>query len=296
MPIILDNRTDRVCSLDEVLDYFSSIDVRNRERLLEGAETLTALANNRTFLAEVIVADLKKAKVQESNTYSSQVFWLGERKNFFMRANFWPARQDPAVKVNGGKTYFYGVPHDHNFDFMTVGYYGPGYGSDFYEYRYEDVAGYAGEKVDLKYVGRHYLPVGRVMLYRCSVDVHDQVPPESFSISVNVMIRQPDGTPPPNQYGFEIRDGMGMITRIVNRASLPLLCEAAGWIGDDECRELLDSISRTHLTPRGRYAAFNALAQLERSDAASVWERAAADPAKLVNLPARMRLRHMEMR
>ena len=40
-------------------------------------------------------------------------------------------------KASGISPFFYHVPHDHNFSFLTVGYLGPGYWSEYYEYDYE---------------------------------------------------------------------------------------------------------------------------------------------------------------
>ena len=53
-------------------------------------------------------------------------------------------------KASGTSPFFYHVPHDHNFSFLTVGYLGPGYWSEYYEYDYGEVVGMPGEKVDLQ--------------------------------------------------------------------------------------------------------------------------------------------------
>jgi hypothetical protein len=293
VPIIQDVSTDQIVSLEETLDYFSSIDIADREALLGGASTLRALANNRTFLAQLIVDELKNLDtLQQTNMYSAQVFTLGKGRNFFMRANFWPALNDSVVQVSGLRQFFYDTPHDHNFDFLTVGYHGPGYLSDFYEYDHDSVAGYIGEKVALRYVGREALPRGRIMLYRASVDIHNQLPPESFSISVNVMSDIASQVTTVNQYMLELPSGI--ITELGNRTSLPLICEAAAEIGDEECMDVLDQLRRTHPYPRGRFSAHHALARLRKQDAHRIWSEAAADPAKYVHVQARIRLAQME--
>ncbi len=104
-----------------------------------------------------------------------------------MRANIWLAKNDPLLRVSGEKSFFYHVPHDHNFNFLTVGYWGPGYGSDYYEYDYSQVVGYPGEPVELKFIERANLEEGKLMLYRAYRDVHDQLPAESLSVSLNIM-------------------------------------------------------------------------------------------------------------
>lgn len=289
MPVIMDIESAESASLEQVMDYFSAIDISDRHALLAGAPKLRALGNNRTFLVELITAELKHAEaIQGQNQYSSQVFFLGKGDEFFMRANFWPAARDPIVQSSGPRTFFYGIPHDHNFDFLTVGYYGPGYLSDFYEYDFDQVVGYPGEKIGLRFTGRQALPEGRLMLYRSSVDIHEQLPPESFSISLNVVADQANVIPTVNQYYIDIRSST--VTGLANRTSLPLLCEVAAHIGDDECRNVLEHLSTHHPYARGRFAAFQALAELCPGELERLWSRAASDSHRQVHVQARMRL------
>ena len=94
-----------------------------------GASQLKKLANDRDFLADMMIAELKQrcdGQVRD-NQYSAQVVMLHGRSNkFIIRANFWPALKDSVVRHSGTDPFFYGVPHDHNFSFLTVGYLGPG--------------------------------------------------------------------------------------------------------------------------------------------------------------------------
>src|SRR3546814_33924 len=83
------------------------------------------------------------------------------------------------VRDSGTDPFFYGKAHDHNFSFLTVGYMGPGYWSEYYEYDYANVAGYVGEKVNLRYIEKSKLDEGKVMLYRIHRDVHLQLPARS---------------------------------------------------------------------------------------------------------------------
>ena len=289
MPVTLEIETNATCSVDEVMAYFSSIDVADRAALLAGAPKLRALANDRTFLAERIAEELKDAaNLQVQNQYSSQVFFLGRGRDCFMRANFWPAAHDTIVQSSGPRAFFYGVPHDHNFDFLTVGYYGPGYYSDFYEYDFDQVVGYAGERVALRFIGREALPAGRLMLYRASLDIHEQLPPYSFSISLNLVTDQATLIPTINQYYLDTRSQT--LTGLANRTSLPLLCEIAAHLGDDECRTVLADLACRHAYPRGRFAAYEAWAALCPAEAERIWRRAAADPHRHVHGQARLRL------
>lgn len=289
MPTIIDSTSDKVATLADIFEYFSGIDVSDRDAILEGAPVLRALANNRTFLVERIVHELKDvAALQQTNQYSSQVFSLGRGRNFFMRANFWPAARDTVLQTSGPRSFFYGVPHDHNFDFLTVGYMGPGYWSDFYEYDHDQVAGYPGEIVPLRFTGREALPMGRMMLYHASVDVHSQMPADSFSISLNVIVDFPEKISTINQYFFDLESYR--IESFANRTSLPLICEVAGEIGNEDCVDVLEYLSANHPHTRGRIAAYDALVRLCPANTSTIWERAANDRDWRMKLQARRRL------
>ena len=56
-----------------------------------------------------------------------------------------------------------GSPHDHNFEFLTIGYHGPGYRSDHYEVDPQTIVGVVGEKVVLTPKGSSTLAPGQVM-------------------------------------------------------------------------------------------------------------------------------------
>ena len=168
---------------------------------------LKRLANNRDFLADIAVAELKDRCTRQSleNRYSSQVIMLHRAsEKYFIRANFWPSERDSVFKASGTSPFFYHVPHDHNFSFLTVGYLGPGYWSDYYEYDFEAVTGLPGEKVDLRFIERSRLDPGKVMLYRAHRDVHNQLPADDMSVSINIMHASP-GLPFLNQYRFDVK-------------------------------------------------------------------------------------------
>ena len=113
--------------------------------LQHAASLLTGLAANRGFLGELLVDLLAGADNQASGYGPQAIMLAGPRNGYFLRANIWPARGDPAFEASGAGSFVYGLPHDHNFDFLTVGYFGPGYVSDYWEYDYGCVSGEVGE-------------------------------------------------------------------------------------------------------------------------------------------------------
>ena len=224
---------------------------------------LRKLANNRTFLAELMIAELKQrcAGQVRDNQYSAQVIMLhGGSKKFILRANFWPALKDSVIRHSGTDPFFYGVPHDHNFSFLTVGYFGPGYWSEYYEYDYGEVVGYPGEEVDLRFVEKARLEPGKVMLYRAHRDVHLQLPADEMSVSINI-VEASHSSAFRDQYRFDVASRR--IDGIITRMSLePMLALCAHYGGEDGV-DLIAEFAAGHPSDRIRWCALRARAGAE---------------------------------
>ncbi|MFP7722615.1 transposase [Lysobacter sp. A3-1-A15] len=260
MPIVIDTEETRVLQLEELIERLDrGLDTRCHDSMLEAAGDLKALSNNRTFLADVVARELKDlATMQRGNTYTPQVVMLhlDPCKNYFLRANIWPSANDAVMQASGPDPFFYHKPHDHNFNFLTVGYHGPGYWSDYYEYDYDKVAGYPGESMGLRFVERSALNRGKVMLYRAFVDVHDQLPADELSISLNIM----ENTLRPvvtDQYAADT--ATGVVKKMVNRNNMVCVLSVAAAIGDENTVDIIDHIAHKHVNPRVRFAALKSL-------------------------------------
>ena len=173
------------------------------------------------------------------------------------------------------------MPHDHNFDFMTVGYHGSGYRTEIYEYDYDRVCGYPGEKIDLRFLENTRLGRGKVMFYRKSKDVHIQHPPESLSISLNLMLRCPNQHTR-QQYEFDIEQ-----SRIKNFLSGDIslrvsIIEMAAELGGVASLEILDEISRKHACERSRKAAFTGLLRSPHYDGQIAFRNLKSDASPIV--------------
>jgi hypothetical protein len=237
-----------------------SFDPNDEESFAAAAPLLKRLANNREFLAEIALAELKDRCTRQSleNRYSSQVIMLHRAsEKFFIRANFWPSPRDSVFKASGTSPFFYHVPHDHNFSFLTVGYLGPGYWSEYYEYGYETVVGLPGEKVDLRFVEKARLEPGKVMLYRAHKDVHNQLPADDMSVSINIM-EASHRLPFLSQYRFDVKncEVAGILTRSSSEALLALAANHGG----GNARDLVESFAADHPCDRIRFAALRELA------------------------------------
>lgn len=275
--------------IEELVDALDAdpFDPRDLDDVASRGALLARLGRNRTFLAELAIAELKDrcAGQAAGNSYGPQVFMLRPPNgHYVLRANFWPAATDPVVRASGLAPFSYDMPHDHNFSFLTVGYLGPGYWSDYYEYDGDAVVGLPDEPVDLRFVERSQLTEGRLLLYRAHYDVHAQAPPDSFSVSLNILVVD-TAQQWRSQYWFDL--DRGTIANAMTTAPGEVLTMLAGQLGGGNGRDLADQLSRHHPSPRMRATAFAALAA---GGDENVWERAAADPAPLVAIPARARL------
>ena len=246
--IDLDHITQSICH-EECYELLiqSKFNPRDHDSFISVAPLLKKLSNNTDFLAEIMLEDLKSNCQQQSkiNHYSPQVIMLNppcKDLDFFLRANLWPSNDNNLLKTSGAKSLFYDVPHDHNFNFLTVGYFGPGYISDYYEYDYSNVLGYPGEEVEMKFIERKRLEKGKLMLYRAHKDVHNQIQAESLSVTLNIM-QSTWFTHLKPQYIFDEKCQKIKSTTITNDSSVePLLHLVAEHGGDNGQDFLIEKI------------------------------------------------------
>ena len=262
MPRIISCPDDNAIELGDLIEALNDprFDPRDEESFVAFGPLLKQLANNRAFLADIALAELKDrcGRQSASNRYSSQVIMLHRAsEKYFIRANFWPSPRDSVFKASGNSPFFYDIPHDHNFSFLTVGYLGPGYWSDYYEYEYGDVVGIPGEKVDLRFIEKARLEPGKVMLYRAHKDVHNQLPADELSISLNIMESSPS-LPFLCQYRFDVETCTiaGILTKTATEALLAIAANHGGENG----RDLVESVAARHPCDRIQFSALRALA------------------------------------
>lgn len=273
-----------VGDLVEMLET-GGFDPDDEESMAAFGPELAKLSNNRRFLGDLLIEELKQhcSTQNARNPYSPQVMLLhGTSKKFLLRANFWPAEEDSVMVNSGRDPFFYGLAHDHNFSFLTVGYLGSGYWSEHYEHDYGTALGVPGEKVDLRFVERARLSVGKVLLYRKHLDVHSQLPPDDLSVSLNILALSATSEFR-DQYSFDI--GRSEIARVINASALETMVRLAGRFGGDKGTELIESFARSHPSERIRFAAWRAraFATPDIDLQLDLFERAAAETSGMVS-------------
>jgi len=291
MPRLIDPGDGDAIGLDELVEALDAtpFDARDEEEFAALGPLLARLGRNRDFLAELAIDELKtRCEGQAAgNGYGAQVFLLRPPNGrYVLRANFWPAQDDPLVRASGPAAFFYGMPHDHNFPFLTYGYAGPGYWSGYYEYDVEALTGLADEPAGLRFVERSRLEPGRLMLYRMRRDVHAQLPPDSLSVSLNILGADP-AQPWLDQYRFDT--DAGTIAAALTSTAAEALVTLAVHFGGNGI-DLAHHLLATHPCDRMRTTALAALASAMPESAGTILEAAAESPRAYVAGTARAKL------
>lgn len=170
---------DFISYIDETLDFDNEISIEKCKK------ALARLYNNREFLIEYLIDSISHglSRFESHNRYNPPSIILAERDKYILRANIWR----PVSSFNLGDVNVYGIGHDHNFNFLTLNYWGPGYFSEMYEYDYSRVTGIPNEKCKLIENGLMNLSEGDIYFYRKNRDIHRQLPPKAATITINIM-------------------------------------------------------------------------------------------------------------
>ncbi|MFN2100180.1 transposase [Altererythrobacter sp. MF3-039] len=279
MPRLITCGDTGVASLQEAIEQLDTqlFDPRDDASLANAAVALRRLANNREFLGNLMIEQLASGRSEPKESgvgYGPQSMVLsGVGNGYFLRANIWPSERDAILAASGSQSFVYGVPHDHNFSFLTVGYFGPGYRSRYYEYDYASVVGNIGEKPELRFIEESALHEGKMQLYRAHLDIHDQIPPESLSVSINVM-QADEVSGWFDQYSFDL--DTGEITGLINPNATESFLRIAVGLGGQEAFDLAERFGRTHPSERIRLACFEARSGMLETAAArdALWTAA----------------------
>ena len=294
MPRIIELIDLQAATLEEAAAGITAqgFDPYDEGSLMGAALWLRRLGNNQTFLGDLLIEQLAQRHREEpsGNAYSPQVVMLvPPGGSFFIRANIWPSADDHMVRASGDAAFAIGLPHDHNFSFLTHGYFGPGYWSDYYEYDFIEVTGYRGEPVpSLRFIERSRLEPGKLMLYRAHRDVHAQLPADSLSVSLNVM-HTAGAQGWLDQYKFDL-DRREIAAQLSPAPSAAFLKVAVG-LGGEEALDLAHRFALRHPSDTMRLAAWEALAGREAEPAArdALWREAEGAGSRLVAMEAKAR-------
>ncbi|WP_267397246.1 MULTISPECIES: hypothetical protein [unclassified Sphingomonas] len=282
MVSIQDAVVNDALTLAEFIEHVETkVDVDDYDSVVENAWALRALANDRDFVLRGYHEELKRHwQAEAANVQSSQTTRLGAGKGFYVRSNVWLPIAEGAHAAFERQLYSYDLAHDHNFDFVTVGYFGSGYDTDLYSYDYDAVDGFVGEHVDLEDHGTHKLHPGRVMVYRGGRDIHVQRTPPDVSVSLNLLCtsRRMHKT---QQYLFDVTN-----RTIVNGAGdlcsmRMFVLEILRHVNDQNTIDVLSNFAEKHPSDRSRAYALNVLRDLDADEADRLSCRLPTDVVRL---------------
>ncbi len=279
---IQDDQVEKIFTLPEFVEHVEShVDVEDYDSIVENAWALRALANDRNFVLDGYHDELKRHwHAEAANVQSSQTVRLAAGDGFYVRSNIWLPIRASVHEPFERQLYSYDLAHDHNFDFVTVGYFGSGYETDLYSYDYDAVDGFVGEQVEIREHGTHMLSPGRIMVYRGGRDIHIQRTPADVSVSLNLLCT-PKDMHKTQQYLFDV----GSRT-IVNGAGdlgsmRMFVLELMRHINDENTVDLLSGFVVGHSSPRSQAYALNVLRDLDPLEAEHVSGRVSSDVVRL---------------
>lgn len=294
MALTIPVNTVLVMTIDEYIEHIKMrVDLRDIDSVAASAPMLAALANDRDFVVRHLNEQVK-TEFAASPLASAQSIFLGQGEHFYVRANFWPSSADVTSGRVCSDQFSYDIAHDHNFNFLTVGYRGPGYITEIYEYDYDKVAGYIGERVDISFLERTHFGSGQVMLYRAGKDIHVQYPPEELSVTLNLMVN-PSEIRYHDQYSFDLnKKTIIAYPGELDGSRRTGIIEMAGVAGDGNTRQLLEDLALSHPCRRTRLQAFMSLVKLAPEESERIWRRACDDRELLVSMAGAEQLKALE--
>src|SRR4028118_990043 len=105
MPLTIDcGKADAAIELAELVDTLQDrFDPRDEQGLAQWGPALRSLANNRRFLGDLAIEELKQHCSGQTarNQYSAQVILLHSQRDFVIRANLWPSESDSVYQNSG---------------------------------------------------------------------------------------------------------------------------------------------------------------------------------------------------
>ena len=274
-------------SLEECVDELAAwgFDPKEEVSLSHAANWLKRLGNNPDFLGDVLIGMLAgegPAAAEVPLVYGGGINRIilaaPARGNFIMTADIWPSADEQALRASGAAALGYGIVHNHNFDFLNLGYFGPGCEVDDYECDADAIAGWPGEPVMLRPIGRTRMEPGRLVHYRTQGDVHCVHEPEALSVTLSLYHAQ--GIESWLSYYTFVPAGSGTgafrIAQVLGHGPSETFLRVAVELGGEEAQALARRFGQKHLSERMRLAAWRALASAAPDEAArdAVWREA----------------------
>lgn len=290
MARVMTGRDPTAAALAECADALATwgFDPEDEVSLSHAASWLQRLGNDRQFLGDVLIdllAGLAPVPADAEGLAGAgpQTIILVPpgRGDFSIRAHIWPSPRESVYRASGPAACGFGAAHDFPSDVLTLGYFGPGYLGEDYEYDPAQVIGAIGEPVALRLVGRGLLDEGRLLHYRSRRDILLRHPPEMLSVSIDLVHTDP-ALGWGRHHSFDV--ARGQITDVLGHGPSESFLRVAVALGREDARDLAIRFGNRHPSDRMRLVAWHALAARagdpEGRDA--VWRAAERSGSRLV--------------
>lgn len=290
MARVMTRRDPAGASLAECAEALATwgFDPADEVSLSHAANWLQRLGNDRQFLGDVLVDLLAglapvPADAEGLAGIGPQAVMLVPpgHGDFSIRTRIWPSPQEAIYRASGATACGYGAAHDFASDVLSLGYFGPGYLAEDYEYDPQALVGHVGERVDLRLVGRGPLEEGRLIHYRARRDVLMAHAPEMLSVSIDLIHSDPrQGWA--SHHKFDV--ARGEITELLGHGPSESFLRIAVALGGEKAKDLALHFGQSHPSDRMRLAAWQALATQadDRCARDEIWRMAEAAGSRLV--------------
>ncbi|MDB5022859.1 MAG: hypothetical protein JWP78_614 [Mucilaginibacter sp.] len=250
----MDSTSIELDEFNEVLKQ-NKYDFRNQDQIPEIARYFNQLNNNKKFLVNFLSDQLKSFHSSAKCDFiAPNAFVLYKKKRYKIRAVIWEPRPNLESLENNID---FEVCHDHNFDLLTAGYFGPGYKTRCYSYNSLQINGTLNERVNMIPEGTFSLSEGELLFYRSKHDIHIQIPPDSLSVSLNCIFNDKVDIP---QYQF--CEKTHKICRYLHSSKSEFLIRLSGVVGDQNFVDPLFSILNNNGSMHQKAYAAKAITQI----------------------------------
>lgn len=213
-----------------------------------------------------------KDRTKVVDGYGESSLLLGGTEKFAFRIVKWTTRQNIVAPDLDREGLVYDLVHNHDFHLITKGIHGDGYETDIYRCKPGEIVGAYDESVDIQYQGRLKLIDQSVIWYEQYSDIHAQYPPESFSISFNIIPRERN-----LRYGQFVFDrSTGRIkefTRNGASRTLSLLTLLCDFDRSDAARDIAVDLGETTTNLWLKTAVAHLISDRWNSDKAELWDK-----------------------
>ncbi|MBT2748842.1 MULTISPECIES: hypothetical protein [unclassified Lysobacter] len=299
MAYTLNATATSTASEDDLFDYiFSRVDSMDPDSIADAAPVLAAYASDSGLVARTMAQSMRSILDGQPPPFvAPQCYVIARRRHIMIRANVWtPLKQTGALRKNEERVYSYDTAHDHNFNFLTIGYFGAGYRTHIVQIDPSHLNGEIGDSAPILDSEVTSLPKGKIMLYQAHRDVHRQAPPDELSISLNVLFNNQSQISK-CQYNFVIEEERARILSYTSasiHSRLSMLAEMAVMVGGDELKGLFnDIVDAPLLPPRMRLMCLEGLRE-DQAAYREAMERLYADESQMVRLHARGALSQLQ--